>query len=1391
MKYIDLSKCLLALAILFSISNLSAQSKSERLAKKAAELQAADTKITKVHISEERETPYMITFDLADEAAYQFSDAQTLIEQKLGLRKNVDEIKFHKSIPLPKLGLETQRFEQYYQGVKVEHGDYVATGKGEKLVAINGEYYELDGININPSLNEEDALQQAINWVGAESYAHDHIMEAYSGVYAPDVMSPWYNAYQEYYPTGELVIVDDYNTKALDHNLAWKFNIYALSPRSRGEIYVNAHTGKIMLNDPIIKHFQASGTPGSAVVATRYSGMKTIQTTELDGDGGYNEPNPLNDMARALTDSRSTNAGVLTNLPYTETDVWVLIDQTKQTAPFNTSGTARVETYDVNAVGGAPISLPIYGQANSFTDNDNNWTPVEHVRSLSNAVAERQHDDDIAFDAHWGAGVVYDYWRDQHQRDSYDGEGAPIRSYVHIGAAFDNAFWNGSVMSYGDGMNFKSLTSLDVCGHEVGHAVCSNTSDLVYARQSGGMNEGFSDIWAATTEYYQILKEPGLAYEPITNPAGYRPFGIGEQIDTDGDDATTDRSEGALRWMDAPLTKGDPDTFGGDRWTETESCEPSLANDQCGVHSNSGVLNKWFYLMTIGSGAGSGPDRKYVGTGANADDEMRDANASDPDPNAGNNSIAYSVEKGLGFIIAEQIAFGAEVLLTANGTFAECRLASVVVAQAMGTQVISNPDNSAEVFTYTGGACGDIVENVVNAWHGVGVGEPFDCNGLDLLTAGFLGIDQAVVESAAANDCDAFSTIEIDYFLNGTTAAQTIEVDAASTATEGKDFIIDTKTFTNASTTYSANKFTIKIINDAIVEGTETIVLKFPVGSNSDFDTRTITLNDDDVTPTIGDGNATSLMSEDFSNTDDFVNGLPENWDIIEAVPGPNKWYVAGPPNASTTLAGNLLSGMAYVGLEQSDASDTYNGNGNADITLVTGLIDARGFKDVKVKFDWGAGGERDAGVNADEFDFGQLTYSFNGTDFFQVPDANFVGIGSASPLAVASGTYDEAFSPLDGQQFYIGFRWFNDPLVGNGSSFGVDNIEVSGVPAKIESQVGEGKVARIDAATETYFLSAQDGDVVARFNDAASDIGCANVTVTAAGTSTATLGTGLRSGKVFQVSEMAGSPAHKMTLYFTLAELNGLSGFMDLKIAKASADYSTDVPAGLQTDDNTIATAITAPGTSDIIAYEYRTETLLGNGFYTITNELQQDALAVELTNLTATPKAATIQLDWATANEFDNKGFQVERQITGENAWSNIGFVNGQGNTTTGHTYQFVDRNVNSNVTYLYRLVQLDLNNAKTISNIVSAMVEGQSTAVSITPNPAIDHVVVSINATDATSATVSLLSISGQVLNVNTNANTTGATRVDLSTYPSGIYFIRVETAQGATVEKVVKR
>lgn len=222
-----------------------------------------------------------------------------------------------------------------------------------------------------------------------------------------------------------------------------------------------------------------------------------------------------------------------------------------------------IETYNMNRG-------TLYANASDFLDNDNVWNEFNNSNK-----------DNAALDAHWGAGKTYDYFLTKHNRNSFDGNGGVIKNYVHFSSNFDNAFWDGQRMTYGDGSSiFSPLTSIDVVAHEIGHGICETSANLFYGYESGAINEGLSDIWGAMVEYFA---EPSK-----------QTFLIGEEIKLGG---------GALRSMSNPKSYFQPDTYNGTYWTNPNCGTPNKNNDYCGVHTNSGIMNHWFYILSEGKTA--------------------------------------------------------------------------------------------------------------------------------------------------------------------------------------------------------------------------------------------------------------------------------------------------------------------------------------------------------------------------------------------------------------------------------------------------------------------------------------------------------------------------------------------------------------------------------------------------------------------------------------------------------------------------------------------------------------------------------------------------------------------------------------------------------------------
>lgn len=187
-----------------------------------------------------------------------------------------------------------------------------------------------------------------------------------------------------------------------------------------------------------------------------------------------------------------------------------------------------------------------------------------------------------AVSVHANAGVAYQYFFDRFNRNSIDGNGGNVISFLNInetdGTQMDNAFWNGRALFYGNGVQaFNRLPrALDVAGHEMAHGVIQSTADLIYQDQPGAMNESFADIFG-----YLVEGETG----------DYR---IGEDVVR-----TNVFTSGAMRNLQNPNNgAAGPSDF---RWQPAHMDEYqnlSLDEDNGGVHINSGIPNRAFYLFS-------------------------------------------------------------------------------------------------------------------------------------------------------------------------------------------------------------------------------------------------------------------------------------------------------------------------------------------------------------------------------------------------------------------------------------------------------------------------------------------------------------------------------------------------------------------------------------------------------------------------------------------------------------------------------------------------------------------------------------------------------------------------------------------------------------------------
>lgn len=464
-----------------------------------------------------------------------------------------------------RLGNKHYRYQQTYRGIPVHDAVFIVHTNGDRILSINGKIFDRLNISNDVILSEDDALSKALTYVNAERYKwempeEEELLRRSTG-----------GKNATYYPKGELILIPAKGQNS--HTITYKFNIYADTPLSRSDIYVDGSTGEISL---VLDQIHVADETGTA--ETKYSGTQQIIADSFSG--GYR--------------LRETTHG------------------------------DGVETYNME-------QGTSYGNSVDFTDDDNYW---------DNFNAEM---DEVGTDAHWASEMTYDYYYENFGRNSIDDQGFKLINYVHYDVNFFNAFWNGQYMTFGDGTG-SPLTTVDIVGHEVTHGLTTFTANLNYQYESGALNESFSDIFGTMIEFH-------------AKPADAN-WTLGEDMGM------------IMRSLNDPNAYQHPDTYLGNYWHAD-------ASDNGGVHTNSGVLNYWFYLMSEG------------GSGTN------------------DNGDNYDIT-GLGIDKAAEIAYRMlTVYLTNTSQYSDARFYAVLSA--------------ADLY----GDCSPEMITVIDAMYAVGVGGPY------------------------------------------------------------------------------------------------------------------------------------------------------------------------------------------------------------------------------------------------------------------------------------------------------------------------------------------------------------------------------------------------------------------------------------------------------------------------------------------------------------------------------------------------------------------------------------------------------------------------------------------------------------------------------------------
>jgi Zn-dependent metalloprotease len=218
------------------------------------------------------------------------------------------------------------------------------------------------------------------------------------------------------------------------------------------------------------------------------------------------------------------------------------------------------------------------------------------------AEGEPAVDDTAVNQAYDGTGATWKMFYECFGRDSIDGAGLPLESTVHYDQSYNNAFWDGRQMVFGDGDGeiFQSFTnSLDVTAHELTHGVTQHTAALEYQDQAGALNESISDVFGSLAKQYDL----GQTAEEAD-------WIIGADL------LTEDVNGVGLRSMKEPGTAYDDPRLGKDPQPGHMDDYVQTTEDNGGVHINSGIPNKAFYLAAtkIGGNAWEGAGQIWYKT---------------------------------------------------------------------------------------------------------------------------------------------------------------------------------------------------------------------------------------------------------------------------------------------------------------------------------------------------------------------------------------------------------------------------------------------------------------------------------------------------------------------------------------------------------------------------------------------------------------------------------------------------------------------------------------------------------------------------------------------------------------------------------------------------------
>ena len=442
-------------------------------------------------------------------------------------------------------GGKSSRYQQVYQGVPVVGGELIVnTAPSGGLHSISGETSPDLSLSTIPTVTAGVARQTAL-----------------------DAVAKWYGVKVEGLVAAEpeLWIFDERLLLPSERpaELVWRTEVKSTSSEPIRELVLVSTThGGISL------HFNQVDTSWNRATIGNAAGPARSYQQETEAPTESLTWTPI--AASTTAPPTETTIASETPVPTYTPEASAVASETSSETPPPTD--APTTTPTATATEGRPTEVQFFGGGirDTYTANNNTGLPGTFLCDETDLECTGGADSH-ADAAHLHAANAFDFYDDFHGRNSLDNGGMTLVSTVHFGFFFENAFWDGSQMVYGDGAGFPLAD--DVVAHELTHGVTQFESNLFYYYQSGAINESFSDLWGEFIDQ--------------TNGSGNDSPAVKWQM---GEDVT---GLGTIRDMAFPTTYGDPDRM-------TSSLYYTGDGDNGGVHTNSGINNKAVYLMTDG-----------------------------------------------------------------------------------------------------------------------------------------------------------------------------------------------------------------------------------------------------------------------------------------------------------------------------------------------------------------------------------------------------------------------------------------------------------------------------------------------------------------------------------------------------------------------------------------------------------------------------------------------------------------------------------------------------------------------------------------------------------------------------------------------------------------------